>query len=69
MVFDILIDGESNGGLVEGAARVIFYLLDPLLVKVLRGFELLTQSVDLRKLGIKLLLLHVEFLQVILVDL
>ena len=42
MVFDILIDGVSNGGLVEGAARVIFDLLDPLLVKVLRGFELLT---------------------------
>ena len=69
MVFDILIDGMSNGGLVEGTCGVCSNLLDPTLVKVLRGLELLAQSVDLRNFGIKLHLLHVEFLPVILIDL
>ena len=69
MVFDILIDGMSNGGLVKGTSGVSLNLLDPPLVKVLRGLELLTQSVDRRKLGIKLLMLKAEFLPVILVNL
>ena len=69
MVFDVLIDGLSHGNLVEEAAGVIFDLFDPLPIKALSGIELISQAVDLRKLGVKFLLLQVEFLPVIFVDL
>lgn len=65
MVLDIFIDGLSYGNLVEEAAGV---LLDSLLVKFLSRIEIISQAVDLRKLGIKLFLPQIEFLPVFFID-
>lgn len=69
MVFDVLIDGLSHGDLVEEAAGIIFDLFNSLLVEVLSGIVLISQAINLGKLGVKFLLLQVEFLPVIFVDL
>ena len=69
VVFDVLIDGLSHGNLVEEAAGIIFNLLDSLTIKVLSLIKLISQAVDQRKLGVKFLLLQVEFLPFISVDL
>ena len=69
MIFDVLIDGLSHRNLVEEAARVIFDLFDPLSIKALSGIKFISQAVDLRKLGVKFLLLQAEFLPIIFIDL
>ena len=68
MVSAVLIDGLSHGILVDDAAEVISVFVDYLLVKVLSRIVIISQTVDLRKLGIKFPLLQIEFLPLILVD-
>ena len=68
MVSAVLIDGPSDGILVDDAAEVISIFVDYLPIKVLSRIVIISQVVDLRKLGIKLPLLQIEFLPLILVD-